>query len=39
MELDISKKKHGAQILNNVDEKERLDKVRAYEEKHGVKIL
>ena len=27
------------QILNTVDEKERLDKVRAYEEKHGVKIL
>ena len=27
------------QILNTVDEKERLDKVRAYEEKHGVEIL
>ena len=27
------------QILNTVDEKERLDKVRAYEEKHGVDIL
>ena len=27
------------QILNTVDEKERMDKVRAYEEKHGVDIL
>ena len=27
------------QILNTVDEKERLDKVREYEEKHGVEIL
>ena len=27
------------QILNTVDEKERMDKVRAYEEKHGVEIL
>ena len=27
------------QILNTVDEKERLDKVRAYEEKHEVEIL
>ena len=27
------------QILDTVDEKERLDKVRAYEEKHGVEIL
>ena len=27
------------QILDTVDEKERMDRVRAYEEKHGVKIL
>ena len=27
------------QIVTNVDEKDRLEKVRAYEEKHGVKIL
>ena len=27
------------QILDTVDEKERMDRVRAYEEKHSVKIL
>ena len=27
------------QIVTNVDEKDRLEKVRAYEEKQGVKIL
>tara|TARA_B100000767_G_scaffold174722_1_gene163378 strand:- start:1701 stop:2027 length:327 start_codon:yes stop_codon:yes gene_type:complete len=27
------------QILDTVDEKERMDRVRAYEEKHGLEIL
>jgi len=30
---------HDILILKTVDEKERLDKVRAYEEKHGLEIL
>jgi len=30
---------HDIQIVTTTDEKQRMDKVREYEEKHGAKIL